>query len=170
MAANTSAYTSVPRADRSQTPNSFYAAAPSPTARKSTAAARAEHSSTPDFERASSRYATAGGERTFFSSAGLGRSASMRDSTSSPQPRSRTNPPSPTPPESGRHRSASPKLKRDNNRNYSSTSSSDTDEDDFLARKPKAVPKSRLRAHKKFNDFHTERNRTTGTGKRYHHK
>ncbi|RAL05180.1 DnaJ domain protein [Aspergillus ibericus CBS 121593] len=162
MAANTSAYTSGPRADRSQTPNSFYAPAPSPTARKAAAAARAEHASTPDFERASSRYATAGGERTFFSSAGLGRSASMRDATSSPQPRPRTNPPSPTPPETGRHRSASPKLKRDNNRNYSSTSSSDT-EDDFLTRKPKAVPKSRLRTHKRFNDLHTE-DRNTGTG------
>ncbi|PWY88775.1 DnaJ domain protein [Aspergillus sclerotioniger CBS 115572] len=164
MAANTSAYTNVPRADRSQTPNSFYTPAPSPTARKSAAPSRAEYSSTPDFERASSRYATAGGERTFFSSAGLGRSASMRDSTSSPQPRPRTNPPSPTPPESGRHRSASPKLKRDNNRNYSSTSSSDTDDDDLSARKPKAVPKSRLRAHRKFNDFHTEHNRNTGNG------
>nr|XP_001389789.2 DnaJ domain protein [Aspergillus niger CBS 513.88] len=158
MAANTSAYTSVPRAERSQTPNSFYAPAPSPTARKSAAAAqhRAENTSTPDIERARSRYATAGGERTFFSSAGLGRSASMRDSTSSPQPRPRTNPPSPTPPESGRHRSASPKLKKDN-RNYTSTSSSDSEDDDFLARKPKAVPKSRLRAHKKFSDFHTEK-------------
>ncbi|KAI3013230.1 hypothetical protein CBS147346_233 [Aspergillus niger] len=165
MAANTSAYTSVPRAERSQTPNSFYAPAPSPTARKSAAAAqhRAENTSTPDIERARSRYATAGGERTFFSSAGLGRSASMRDSTSSPQPRPRTNPPSPTPPESGRHRSASPKLKKDN-RNYTSTSSSDSEDDDFLARKPKAVPKSRLRAHKKFSDFHTEKSRKTGPG------
>ncbi|PYH96723.1 hypothetical protein BO71DRAFT_448451 [Aspergillus ellipticus CBS 707.79] len=157
MAANTSAYTSVPRAERSQTPNSFFGAAPSPTAKKAAAFGH-RRADTPDYERSSSRYANTGGERTFFSSAGLGRSASTRDSTESPKPRSRTNPPSPSPPETGRHRSASPKLKKDKNRNYSSTSSSDLDEEDFMARKPKAVPKSRLQPHRKFNDFHTERN------------
>ncbi|PWY90061.1 hypothetical protein BO70DRAFT_393252 [Aspergillus heteromorphus CBS 117.55] len=157
MATNTSAYTNVPRAERSQTPNSFFGAAPSPTARKAAAFGqkRAENSSTPDRERSSSRYASTGGERTFFSSTGLGRSASTRDSTESPKPRPRTNPPSPSPPETGRHRSASPKLKKDQNRNYSSTSSSE-DEDDFFARKPKAVPKSRLHPHRKFNGFHAE--------------
>ncbi|RAL16755.1 DnaJ domain protein [Aspergillus homomorphus CBS 101889] len=157
MATHTSSYTS--RNERSQTPNAYFGAAPSPTAKK----AAQNRTDTPDFERMRSRYASAGGERTFFDSANLGRSASMRDSTESPKPRSRTNPPSPTAHEAGRYRSASPKFKADKNRNYSSTSSSDLeDEEDFLARKPKAVPKSRLHPHGNFTAFHTEHTQAAG--------
>ncbi|RAK78377.1 DnaJ domain protein [Aspergillus fijiensis CBS 313.89] len=162
MATHTSSYTS--RNERPQTSNTYFGAAPSPTAKK-TATNRTD---TPEFERMRSRYASTGGERTFFDSANLGRSASTRDSTESPKPRSRTNPPSPSPPEGGRYRSASPKFKADKNTNYSFTSSSsDLDEDDdeeFLARKPKAVPKSRLHPHKKFTAFHTEQTPETRSG------
>ncbi|KAK1146961.1 hypothetical protein N8T08_002288 [Aspergillus melleus] len=158
MASSTSSYSNAYRGERSQTPNVF-GTAPSPTARKAAAgfSSRADTLRTPEFERASRQYASTGGERTFFSSTGFGRSSSVRDSTGSPKPYSRTNPPSPTPPESGRHRSASPKFKTDTSRNYSSTSSSETDDDDiFPAHKPKAVPKSRLRPHQKFSGFHTQ--------------
>ncbi|KAJ5091243.1 Heat shock protein DnaJ [Penicillium alfredii] len=163
MARNTSSYTS-----RSDRPTSHYFdAAPPPTAKKP-----AEPESTfvsPEFERASSRYAKAGGERTFFSSDEFGRSASVRTPSGSYRPNSRTNPPSPVPPQPDRHRSASPKDRR--NRTYSaSTSSSDSedDEEESVRRrskfKPKAVPKSRLRPHQKFSDFHRQDYSSPGTG------
>ncbi|KAB8213286.1 DnaJ domain protein [Aspergillus novoparasiticus] len=165
MAPNTSSYSNVPRNERPQT-RDFFGPAPSPTARKAAAGFqnREENSSTPEVERTGSKYAGTGGERTFFSSAWLGRSASMRESPGSPKPHARTNPPSPTPRESGRHRSASPKFKTDHNRNYSSTSSSDTDEDVDPEHKPKAVPKSRLRAHQRFANFHTQQKFDSRTG------
>ncbi|KAF7593813.1 hypothetical protein BBP40_010747 [Aspergillus hancockii] len=165
MASNTSSYSNVPRSDRAET-RDYFGAAPSPTARKAASGFqnREEDSRTPEVERMGSKYAGTGGERTFFSSAGFGRSASMRKSPSSPKPHARTNPPSPTPAEPGRHRSASPKLKTDRNRNYSSTSSSDTDEDVDQGHKPKAVPKSRLRPHQKFANFHTNHKQGSGIG------
>ncbi|GAB1199157.1 hypothetical protein APSETT444_008503 [Aspergillus pseudonomiae] len=144
MAPNTSSYSNVPRNERPQM-RDFFGPAPSPTARKAAAGFqnREENTSTPEVERTGSKYAGTGGERTFFSSAWLGRSASMRESPGSPKPHARTNPPSPTPREPGRHRSASPKFKTDHNRNYSSTSSSDIDDEDVNPEhKPKAVPKT----------------------------
>ncbi|KAL2871888.1 DnaJ domain protein [Aspergillus lucknowensis] len=148
MAANTASYRNASRFDR-------FAPAPSPTSRKPAAGFPngAEHMNNPEYERSSSKYATTGGERTFFSSSMLGRSASTRTSTKSPNPRPRTNPPSPTPQENGRHRSASPYLKADRGRNYDSTSSSDLSEEE-VSYKPKAVPKSRLRQQQKFANFH----------------
>ncbi|KAL4893782.1 hypothetical protein BDV59DRAFT_23892 [Aspergillus ambiguus] len=158
MAPKSSSYTSAHRSERPQSAH-FFGAAPSPTARKAAAGFqnRAAHSTTPDVERSGSKYAGTGGEKTFFSSEWLGRSSVPRDSAGSPQPRSRTNPSSPTSDERRRHQSASPKLRKDrSSRNYTSTSSSDLDDSDDAppaARKPKAVPRSRLHAHKKFSDF-----------------
>lgn len=170
MAANTSSYSSVPRDDRSRPSSYFFDnSAPSPTARK----AEEGNARTPDLERVRSQYAGAGGEKTFFSSAWLGRSSSTRDSPSSPKTRtSRTNPPSPTGPEtsSSRHRSASPHLKTNRDRAFSSSSSSDTSQDDnessgeFPPPKPKAVPKSKLRNHRRHHDTH---NRNPGTGEHF---
>ncbi|PYH45704.1 DnaJ domain protein [Aspergillus saccharolyticus JOP 1030-1] len=161
MATHTSSYTS--RNERAQTPNAYFGAAPSPTAKKSAP----NRTDTPEFERMRRGYASTGGEKTFFGSANIGRSASTRDSTESPKPRSRTNPSSPTPPAGGRCRSASPNYK-DKSTNYSFTSSSseldEEDEEDFLARKPKATPKSRLHPHKRFTAFHTEQNSETVFG------
>ncbi|GES62325.1 DnaJ domain protein [Aspergillus terreus] len=159
MAAKTASYNSAHRAERPQ--SAHFGAAPSPTARKAAAGFgnRAANSRTPDVERAGSKYAGTGGEKTFFSSEWLGRSSSVRNSPDSSKSHSRTSPPSPTPAESGRHRSASPKVRKErDNRNYTSTSSSDlSDSDDARpsAYKPKAVPKSRLHRHQKFSDFRT---------------
>lgn len=165
MASSTSSYSNAYRGERSHTPNVF-GTAPSPTARKAAAgfSSRADTLNTPEFERVRSQYAGTGGERTFFSSTGFGRSSSVRDSTGSPKPYSRTNPSSPTPPEPGRHRSASPKFKTDSARNYSSTSSSESDDDFSPAQKPKAVPKSRLRPHQKFSGFHTQQPGSAANG------
>ncbi|THC97787.1 hypothetical protein EYZ11_002703 [Aspergillus tanneri] len=165
MASNTSSYSNIPRGERAQTNNHFFGSAPSPTARKAAAGFqnRAETPSTPEFERTSSKYASTGGEKTYFSSTGFARSSSVRESPESPKPYPRTNPPSPTPPDPGRHRSASPKLKTDRNRNYSSTSSSDDEyENTYPTQKPKAVPKSRLHPyqkyspHQKYPDLHAQ--------------
>lgn len=145
MAANTASYRNASRFDR-------FGAAPSPTARKPAAgfpSGTENNMSTPEYERARSTYATAGGEKTFFSSSMLGRSDSARASPKNPNSRPHTNPPSPDPQENGRHRSASP----DRTRNYDSTSSSDPSEDEVTF-KPKAVPKSRLRQQQKFANFH----------------
>ncbi|KAJ9380805.1 hypothetical protein DTO063F5_6514 [Paecilomyces variotii] len=161
-AANTSAYTNVPRPERA-----FYEPAPAPTAKKTTAP---EEFTIPGFERLSTRYATSGGERTYFSSSGLGRSSTVRDSPSSPRPHSRTNPPSPAHSKSGRHRSASPQLKNRDRAFSSSATSSDLDEDeddldedeDRPTFKPRAVPKSRLRPNQRFSDFYKDWNSGAG--------
>ncbi|KAE8144657.1 DnaJ domain protein [Aspergillus avenaceus] len=166
MATNTSSYSNVPRGERPHMKD-FFGPAPSPTARKAAAGfqTREDDLKPPDVERTGSKYAGTGGERTFFSSAGLHRFASMRESTGTPKPHSRTNPPTPTPPEPGRHRSASPQFKTDSSRNYTSTSSSDTEDDEFRTKqKPKAVPKSRLRPHQRYGDFHTQHRPEFGTG------
>lgn len=165
MATNTSSYASTPR-DRSQRWSSYFESAPSPTARKPTApeASQAQFERTGSFaERASSRYATTGGEKTFFSSAWLGRSTSMREPpTSSRSPRGTASAEDSA--NAGRHRSTSPKSRSSRNRAFSpSTSSSDTEtesEDDRPPFKPK-VPKSRLRSHQKFAGFQTQQ---PGTG------
>lgn len=153
MARNISSYQSTPRQDRS----AFFDSAPAPTAktRRTPASSRPE---TPvediplEFERPSHKYSTAGGERTYFSSAGLGRAYSMRDSSTSSKARSRTNPPSPHSPARNRHRSASPGIRHPHKAYTSSSSStssegeldSDVDQKTFVPRR-KAVPKSRLR-------------------------
>ena len=168
MAANTSAYSSVPREDRARPFNYVFGDSdPSPTARRTDMS----DSNAPDLERVRSQYANTGGEKTFFSSSWLGRTPNMRPTPgSSKGPRtSRTNPPSPTYPETSRHRSASPNLKTNRGRTFtSSTSSSDDDDDDDDSRKerspapkPKAVPKSRLRRPQRPSDTHGW---NTGTG------
>lgn len=180
MARNTSAYTNVPRHERPT--SQYFESAPPPTAQKPAAPGPfARPAQAPGFsqenERASSRYATSGGERTFFSSTGFGRSASVRTPSGSYQPNSHTNPSSPfSGQQPHRHRSASPKERSGRGRRYSmSTSSSDLDEDedddeDAVPRpsafKPKAVPKSRLRAHQKFSDFRNTEASRPGTGER----
>jgi hypothetical protein len=119
---------------------------------------------TPEYERASSKYASTGGEKTFFSSSMLGRSASTQTSPKTSNSRPRTNPPSPTPQESGRHRSASPNLKANRGRHYDSTSSSDGSEDEVVYNKPKAVPKSRLRQQQKFTNLNDTNGWNAGAG------
>lgn len=169
MAPNTSAYTSTPRENNRW--SDYFESVPPPTARKPTAAetaqAQAQAQTQPQpqgdrfgsfAERASSRYATAGGEKTFFSSAGLGRSATVRD----PPQRSRSPSrgfPSNADSSTGRHRSASPKVKREST---SSTSSSDMDEE-RPPFQPK-IPKSKLRPNQKYSDFRTRQDRRSGNG------
>lgn len=167
MARNTSAYTNT----RSERPSSMYfESAPPPTAKKP-AAPDPPLSEEP--QRFSTSYATTGGEKTFFTSAGLGRSSTRRTpSESYKASNSRTSPPSPVHGHSGRHRSASPKDRR--NKTYSlSTSSSDLDSetDEEVVEvprpssfKPKAVPKSRLRPNQKFAEFYRHENSSSGTG------
>lgn len=172
MAANTSAYSNVPREDRAQAFNYFFDnSAPSPTARKTAAS----NASRPDLERSRSQYASTGGEKTFFSSSWLGRTPDMRYPQGARA--SRTNPPSPTHEDTSRHRSASPNLKTNRARTFApSSTSSDVDDDDdededededdsrpsgFSAPKPKAVPKSRIRRHQRSSD---KNGWSTGTG------
>ncbi|KAJ5161924.1 Heat shock protein DnaJ N-terminal [Penicillium capsulatum] len=179
MARNTSAYTST----RSERPSSmFFESAPPPTAKKPTAptspfaefdssnpaASSAQRPFAPEFERTSSRYAGSGGEKTFFSSSGLGRSATTRTPSGSYRTSNvRTNPPTPEFPAQARRRSASPKSRR-NQAYSSSTSSSEGLSDEEIPRptglKPKAVPKSRLRPHQKFKDFHRDDDSSSTAG------
>lgn len=162
MARNVSSYSNTPRAERS---SAFFDSAPTPTAkaRRTPASSRPGtpvEEVIPEFERTSHRYATSGGERTYFSSAGLARAYSMRDSSSSSKGRSRTNPPSPHSPARERHRSASPGIRHRQKADSSSESSSSGDELDSEAEQPKfvpragprqkAVPKSRLQPGQTF--------------------
>lgn len=153
MARNVSAYSNTPRPDRS---SAFFDSVPAPTAKakRTPVSSRSEtpvEDVAPEFERASHRYATTGGERTYFSSAGLGRTYSMRDSSASSKARSRTNPPSPRSPAQSRHRSASPGIRHQRQSFSSSSTSSSSDADSesesdrlkFASRR-RAVPKSRL--------------------------
>lgn len=168
MARNTSAYTH----NRSERPSSMYFdSAPPPTAKKPAAPETPPFAS--ETKRTGTGYATTGGEKTFFSSSGFGRSPNGRPPSGSyGASNSRTNPSSPFRSQHERHRSASPKARR--NRTYSvSTSSSDLEEDteDELEEvrrpspfKPKAVPKSRLRPNQKFADFYQHENSSSGTG------
>ncbi|KAJ5756478.1 Heat shock protein DnaJ [Penicillium manginii] len=161
MARNTSAYTSSSR------PSSMYFDSPprAPTAKKPVAPDLPPFQ--PEYERASSRYATAGGEKTFFTSSGLGRSSTVRTPSGGYRTSSaRTNPPSPTPSQHGRHRSVSPKSGRNRAYSVSETSSDlDDDEEDIPEPqpKPKAVPKSRMRHRQKFPDLYgNESSSSTG--------
>ena len=154
MASNTSAYANTSR-ERPQ-----FAFGGPPPGRKKATRSQADKQRY-DGERLSSRYATTGGEKTFFSSAGLGRSNSARDSPG------RSKSPSPTP-NAGRHRSVSPRVKSENGSAFAdSTSSSDSEDEVFEQSKPfrPKVPKSRLRPDQKFSDCRTSRNET-GTGER----
>ncbi|KAJ5126689.1 Heat shock protein DnaJ N-terminal [Penicillium atrosanguineum] len=167
MARNTSAYNS----SRSERPSSMYFdSAPPPTAKKPAAPEPA-----PSFtQRTGSSYATAGGEKTFFSSSGLGHASTVRTPSGSYRTsNSRTNPSSPVNGESERHRSASPKARRNRSYSVSSTTSSELNDDDddeihevrrSNAFKPKAVPKSRLRPNQKFTDFYRHENSSSGHG------
>ena len=168
MARNTSAYTN----HRSERPSSMYFdSAPPPTAKRPPAAPEPPLF-TEEFERSSSRYATAGGERTHISNTGVGRSASTRTPLGrSRTSYSRTSPPSPVREYPQRHHSASPKSRRRQDPEYStspSASSSDSDEVVFRpnSSKPKAVPKSRLRPHMKFSDFYGQAEPIPGTGEK----
>ncbi|KAF3491247.1 DnaJ domain-containing protein [Arthroderma uncinatum] len=147
----------------------FYEPAPSPTAKKQQGYDDMPDSATPNLQRTSSKYATAGGERTYMSKGGINRSTSVREETS----RSRTNPPSPIIPTAnpGRHHSASPKLKPNRQSTFSassssSTSSSDTDDTDEVIPnfRPKAVPRSRLAQNKPTWKPNFPDNKTSGTG------
>lgn len=170
MARNTSAYSSTPRKTATTDRASYFEfvpTSPPPTARKASASESVDpllrHSNNlvPELERASSRYATTGGEKTYLSSSSssrphLGRSASVRDPLFGTVP-------SPT----GRHRSASPKYDRSSRRRMSSSSpSSGSSSDAGSDARPKAVPKSRLRPNQKFSDFHPSRDWKAGTGER----
>lgn len=107
----------------------------------------------------STPYATAGGERTYFSSQGLGRSSSWKESKRDSEwyDRESTNtrdmPPRPKSARSNRNRSATPPFKKDNyapptSSSSSSTSSSD-DEDGgntyASPRKPKSTQRTKVR-------------------------
>ena len=126
---------------------------------------------TPEFERTSRGYFQTGkGERTFVSSTPLGRSESVRTPSGSYHTSARQ-PSTPTSGRSGRHRSASPKPTTTPN-NYDSTSASESEDDaedsEYVPRsngpKPKAVPKSRLRAHQKLADMYHQERPGPGTG------
>lgn len=163
MARNTSAYSNSSRKERPS--SQYFSAAVPPTAKKPASPEplqpQSRHAHTPEFERPSRSYAQTGkGERTFFSSTGLGRSATMR-TPSGTYTSAHKGTTSPASGRSGRYRSASPKPRRNTN-NYDSTSSSDSEEN---IPKPKAVPKSRLGANQKFSDFHRQRTADPGNGK-----
>ncbi|OJD18934.1 hypothetical protein AJ78_01046 [Emergomyces pasteurianus Ep9510] len=150
MAPNTSAYASYSRA-RTSYPQPHFEPAPPPTAKKWPRQEESTDTNIPNLQRTSSKYATAGGEKTYVSGAGLGRSSSTRNSPfTESDSRPRTNPPSPTSPHAnrGRHHSASPKLKPNRDSIFSSSpSSSDSEEVDISAR-PKRTPRSRMFAHR----------------------
>ncbi|KAJ5945289.1 hypothetical protein N7516_005457 [Penicillium verrucosum] len=162
MARNTSAYSNN-RAERMS--SQYFKPAVPPTAKKPASPEppqpKSRHSYTPEFERPSRSYAQAGkGEKTFFSSTGLGRSATMRTPSGSSHQNAHTSKSSPASGRSGRYRSASPSPRRNTN-NYDSTSSSEGEE---TRPKPKAVPKSRLGPHQKFADFYNPGTASPGNG------
>lgn len=162
MARNTSAYSNN-RAER--TSSQYFKPAVPPTAKKPASPEppqpKSRHSYTPEFERPSRSYAQAGkGEKTFFSSTGLGRSATMRTPSGSSHQNAHAGKSSPASGRSGRYRSASPSPRRNTN-NYDSTSSSEGEE---TRPKPKAVPKSRLGPHQKFADFYNPGTASPGNG------
>ncbi|OQE23872.1 hypothetical protein PENSTE_c008G05753 [Penicillium steckii] len=163
MARNTSAYTS------SNRPSSMYfdPAPPPPTAKKPTASE--QHQSSPEYERARSRYAGTGGERTFFTSSGLGRSSTVRTPSGGYQTtNARTNTPSPMSAQHERRRSASPKPARNRAYSVSETSSdlddSTSEEEIPIHPKPKAIPKSRMRHRQKFPDIYGQNDSSSSTG------
>lgn len=180
MAKNTSAYVNMAR-ERPQ--STYFEPAPSPTAKKSPLRSQQQQQpmaedempktpfTTSHTERAGNRYATTGGEKTYFGRVGLDRSASVRNpptattataNNSNAQPNPRTNPPSPISPSDSRsrHHSASPKLRPDRSRPFSASSSSSTDDTDgSRAERPKVVPRSRLRPEKLKRGFFAQYNK-----------
>ena len=164
MASNTSAYTSASR-DRAPRRSNYFGTVRTPTAKKPPASEAEPQADKPSTfaERARNRYAATGGEKTYFSSPFVGRSASMRETP--PRSRSpRATKPDANSPNTARHRSVSPRSRR----NTSETSSSDTEDEDSRRPFTPRVPKSRLRGHQKFSDFHTQRdsNSNSGNGER----
>jgi curved DNA-binding protein CbpA len=159
MARNTSAYSSSSRTERPS--SQYFEPAAPPTAKKpAEPQSTKQHAFTPEFERSRNSYAQTGkGEKTFFSSTGLGRSQTMRTPSGPTRPNLNANSSSPASGRSGRHRSASPKARRNPN-NYDSTSSSESED----MPKPKAVPKSRLRPEQKFADFHRQQKQDPRNG------
>ncbi|QSS49760.1 DnaJ domain-containing protein [Histoplasma capsulatum var. duboisii H88] len=148
MAQNTSAYTSYNR-DRTSYFQSQFEAAPPSTAKKWPRQEESTNNNNtiPNLQRTSSKYATAGGEKTYVSSAGVERSSSSRNSPfTESDSRPRTNPPSPTSPRPnrGRHHSASPKLKPNRNRTISSSPSPSDSEEVDISSRPKRTPRSRM--------------------------
>src|SRR5204862_2966578 len=135
---------------------------PAPTAKKQLQPEEPAATAIPSLERLSTRYATAGGEKTYVSAARMERSASVRHPPFvEPDSRPHTNPPSPTSPQSsrGRHHSASPKLKPDRSRTFlSSTDSSDVDHANLHTR-PKATGRRRPFAGKPRHKLHTHATR-----------
>ncbi|KAK2768285.1 hypothetical protein FQN54_000138 [Arachnomyces sp. PD_36] len=169
MAKNTSAYVNTTR-ERPQ--STYFEPAPSPTAKKSPL--RSQQLPTEDAppktpfmstqtERRSNQYATTGGEKTYFGR-GLDRSASVRNPTANVHANPHTNPPSPISPSDNRsrHHSASPKLRPDRSRTFSPSDSSDTDEEP--APRPKAVPRSRMRAEKLKRGYFAQYNPNQDSG------
>lgn len=154
MASSTSAYTHTSR-DRSNRWSSYFESSPSPTARKPTAQETGQSDKYGNFaERESSRYATSGGERTFFSSAAFGRSASMRGSPQRSRPASATGAGGADTANTGKHRSPSPKVERDSPRTSdATTSSSGTEDDDERPTLRPKGPRSRLRPHEKYANY-----------------
>lgn len=121
-----------------------------------------EHTSNGGKERLSTPYATAGGERTYFSSSGLGRSSSTRESQKGKDwngsPTSNYHSPD-SQASSGRHHSASPKMnnaRRHRSPSISSTSSEESvlmgDEEAFYASARKSNNEHRARGY----DVHRE--------------
>ncbi|KAK2785786.1 hypothetical protein FQN53_007366 [Emmonsiellopsis sp. PD_33] len=161
MAQNTSAYASTNRARfGTPYPQPHFEPAPSPTAKKwSTQEEVPDTSVPPNLHRTSSKYASTGGEKTYISSAGIGRSTGARHSPfADSDSRPRTNPPSPTSPQYTRHHSASPKLKPNRDRTFSSSPESTDSEDVPLNSRPKKTPRSRKFATNAANDFFGRQN------------
>ncbi|PGH09188.1 hypothetical protein AJ79_05717 [Helicocarpus griseus UAMH5409] len=149
MAQNTSAYANYTRA-RASYPEPNFEPAPPPTAKKWPSQEESTSTNMPNLQRTSSRYATAGGERTYLSGTGLGRSSSTRESPfTESDSRPRTNPPSPTSPQAnrGRHHSASPKVKSNREQTFSSSLDTSDSEEVNTASRPKKTPRSRIFAN-----------------------
>lgn len=141
QARNTSAYFNVNQGERPQAPRAQTQFPPPPkgqppTAKKPDAASRFRGQpglANPfiNIERISTPYATGGGERTYFSSSGLNRSSSTRESNPRPEHASHgsTNlKTSQSQTSTGRHHSASPKMRNPGPQRSYSTSSSSSDE------------------------------------------
>ncbi|OAX85554.1 hypothetical protein ACJ72_00048 [Emergomyces africanus] len=150
MAPNTSAYASYSSA-RASYPQPQFESTSTPTAKKWPHQEEQTDTNIPNLQRTSSRYATAGGEKTYVSGAGLGRPSSTRNTPfAESESRPRTNPPSPTfpPANRGRHHSASPKIKPNRDRRFSSSPSSSDSQEVDLSSRPKRTPRSRMFAHR----------------------
>ena len=141
-----SAYFNVSRGERPQASRARTHFVPPPPGQAPTAKKpdplrpfRSRDDLTSNSERISTPYATAGGEKTYFSSTGLGRSASSRTSKNRDEwddndPSNTGSPHSHS--SAGRHHSASPKMSSPKAHRAYSTSSSSSDEVEFSAKAP----------------------------------